>query len=105
MQRVRYLPAKLFAGFIAGALLVPLSAYSIAAGAEPSTRVPDPAESRSAPAITTTSVFLPMITNNVNLAPTIGGCPFYPANNIWNVPVNTLPVHARSDSWVHSIGR
>ena len=41
-------------------------------------------------------------------APSLGsisGCPMFPDNNIWNTPVNTLPVHARSDQWVNSIGR
>jgi hypothetical protein len=35
----------------------------------------------------------------------IGGCPMFPANNIWNTPINNLPVHARSDQWVNTIGR
>ena len=29
----------------------------------------------------------------------------FPDNNVWNTPVNALPVHARSDQWVNSIGR
>jgi len=37
-------------------------------------------------------------------APTIGGCPVFPANNYWNTPVDTLPVHASSATWVNSIG-
>lgn len=37
--------------------------------------------------------------------PTIGGCPLFPADNIWNAPVDALPVHARSDAWVDTIGR
>jgi hypothetical protein len=37
-------------------------------------------------------------------APTIGGCPVFPANNYWNTPVDTLPVHASSAAWVNSIG-
>jgi|GEM_PF-1413209 len=37
-------------------------------------------------------------------APTIGGCPIFPANNIWNVPVDTLPVHGSSTAFVNSIG-
>lgn len=36
--------------------------------------------------------------------PTIGGCPIFPANNIWNVPVDTLPVHASSTTFVNTIG-
>ena len=37
-------------------------------------------------------------------AQTIGGCPVFPANNIWNARVDTLPVHLRSGAWVNSIG-
>jgi hypothetical protein len=37
-------------------------------------------------------------------AQTIGGCPVFPANNIWNARVDTLPVHGRSAAWVNSIG-
>src|SRR5512134_1780472 len=35
----------------------------------------------------------------------VGGCAMFPSNNIWNTPVDTLPVHARSDQWVNTIGR
>src|SRR6188474_2287775 len=35
----------------------------------------------------------------------ISGCPIFPANNIWNTPIDNLPVHARSDQWVNTIGR
>jgi hypothetical protein len=37
-------------------------------------------------------------------APTVGGCPVFPANHYWNTPVDTLPVHASSAAWVASIG-
>lgn len=37
-------------------------------------------------------------------APTIDGCPVFPANNVWNVPVNTLPVHPNSAAFVNTIG-
>ena len=36
--------------------------------------------------------------------PVLGGCPVYPADHIWNTPVDTLPVHARSAAYVASIG-
>src|SRR5688572_28135927 len=39
------------------------------------------------------------------LPATIAGCSMFPYNNIWNAPINTLPVHPRSDQWVNSIGR
>ena len=35
-------------------------------------------------------------------APTLGGCPVFPANNYWNTPVDSLPVHASSATWVSS---
>jgi hypothetical protein len=38
-------------------------------------------------------------------SPSIGGCSIFPSNNIWNAPVNNLPVHTRSDQWVSTIGR
>jgi hypothetical protein len=43
--------------------------------------------------------------NPAPLPASIGSCTMFPDNNIWNTPVNTLPVHARSNQWVNSIGR
>src|SRR5689334_6617548 len=37
-------------------------------------------------------------------SPLIGGCPIFPANNIWNTPIDTLPVDTRSAAYVGSIG-
>jgi hypothetical protein len=37
--------------------------------------------------------------------PTLANCPVFPANNIWNTPIDTLPIHPQSDAWVDSIGR
>lgn len=37
--------------------------------------------------------------------PTLAGCPMFPADNIWNAPVDTLPLHPMSDAWIDSIGR
>jgi hypothetical protein len=42
--------------------------------------------------------------NDAQAAPTLGGCPVFPANNYWNTPVDTLPLHASSATWVNSIG-
>ncbi|MBL8524942.1 MAG: hypothetical protein JNN20_14725 [Betaproteobacteria bacterium] len=36
--------------------------------------------------------------------PSIGGCQILPANNYWNTPVDTLPVHPSSAAWIASIG-
>ena len=37
-------------------------------------------------------------------AQTIGTCPVFPANNVWNARVDTLPVHPKSAAYVNSIG-
>ena len=37
-------------------------------------------------------------------SPTIGGCPVFPADSIWNTPINRLPVDPRSRQYVASIG-
>ena len=31
-------------------------------------------------------------------------CPLFPADNIWNTPVDTLPVHPLSDAYIQTIG-
>jgi hypothetical protein len=36
--------------------------------------------------------------------PTLGGCQVLPADNIWNAPVNTLPLDGNSQTYVNSIG-
>jgi len=36
--------------------------------------------------------------------PTLGGCPMFPSNNIWNRRVDSLPVHSSSQAFVSSIG-
>jgi hypothetical protein len=36
--------------------------------------------------------------------PTIGGCPLFPADHIWNTPVEGLPIHPRSGAYIASIG-
>ena len=42
---------------------------------------------------------------NIVAPAVISGCPIFPENNIWNTPINNLPIHARSDQWVNTIGR
>ncbi|HEU5200230.1 MAG TPA: hypothetical protein VFU32_11365 [Ktedonobacterales bacterium] len=34
----------------------------------------------------------------------IGGCPLFPSNNIWNTDISRLPVDARSEQYIASIG-
>ena len=38
-----------------------------------------------------------------DLAPTIGGCPVFPADNAWNTDISAYPVDPRSDAYVASI--
>jgi uncharacterized protein (TIGR03437 family) len=37
-------------------------------------------------------------------AQTLGGCAMFPANNIWNTPIDTLPVSSFSAAYINSIG-
>ncbi len=37
-------------------------------------------------------------------SPQLGGCPILPANNVWNTPIDRLPVDARSAAYVNSMG-
>jgi hypothetical protein len=37
-------------------------------------------------------------------ASSIAGCPQFPADNVWNTPVDKLPVDARSSAYIQSIG-
>jgi hypothetical protein len=34
----------------------------------------------------------------------VGGCPLFPANNIWNRDISSLPVHSNSANFIQSIG-
>jgi hypothetical protein len=40
----------------------------------------------------------------INTGPQIAGCPLFPADNIWNARIDTLPVHSRSSAYINSIG-
>jgi len=51
-----------------------------------------------------TFIALSILAAAAHAGPSIGGCPIFPANNIWNVPVNTMPVHANSATFVATIG-
>src|SRR6476661_4622379 len=37
-------------------------------------------------------------------APAVGPCTVFPASNVWNTPVDTLPVHPNSTTYVNTIG-
>jgi hypothetical protein len=37
-------------------------------------------------------------------APTLDGCPVLPPDNVWNTPIDTLPVDTNSTSYINTIG-
>lgn len=37
-------------------------------------------------------------------SPVISGCPVFPANNVWNTPINNLPVDPNSAAYITGIG-
>jgi hypothetical protein len=37
-------------------------------------------------------------------APTLSGCAIFPENNVWNTPIDTLPVDPRSAAYLNAIG-
>jgi len=48
-------------------------------------------------------VYLPLVMR-ANPVPLIAGCAVFPADNIWNTPVDTLPVDTNSAAYVATIG-
>jgi len=48
-------------------------------------------------------IFLPVILQAGN-GPALAGCPVFPADHIWNVPVDQLPTDPRSADYVNTIG-
>lgn len=51
-----------------------------------------------------TVIFLPLVTLNVP-GPNLGGCAMFPVDHVLNTPIDHLPVDAKSDSYINSIGR
>jgi hypothetical protein len=58
-----------------------------------------------------TSEFIPLLNifyhrwqDSLKDTPRIGGCSMYPADNIWNTPVDSLPVDSHSSDWIDTIG-
>ncbi len=47
--------------------------------------------------------YLPAIFNGIG-GPTLADCPIFPYDNIWNTPVDKLPVHSRSAQYINNIG-
>jgi hypothetical protein len=53
-----------------------------------------------------TSTYLPLVRTQTpaEQPPQISGCDIYPADHIWNIPVDTLPLDANSAAYVATIG-
>ena len=50
-----------------------------------------------------TDLYLPLILNG-SAGPILDGCPVFPADHIWNVPIDTLPVDPNSAAYINTIG-
>ena len=50
-----------------------------------------------------TRLFLPVLISGSS-SPSIAGCPLFPSDNIWNTPVDKLPIDPRSTDYIASIG-
>jgi hypothetical protein len=48
--------------------------------------------------------YLPLVTKPGTPPPQIAGCNIFPADNIWNTPIDTLPIHPNSDTFINTIG-
>ena len=42
--------------------------------------------------------------NSLAAGPVLEGCPLFPADNVWNTPVDTLPVDGMSATYIQTIG-
>jgi len=49
-------------------------------------------------------LWFPIVYNHPNSPPILEGCPVFPADNIWNTPIDALPVDPNSTAYVQSIG-
>src|SRR5262245_47919426 len=47
---------------------------------------------------------LSLAANALAQSPKVGNCPILPADNIWNTPVDQLPVSSNSGRWVNTFG-
>lgn len=56
------------------------------------------------PFILMSLVFSINLCMKVNANPTIEGCSIFPTNNIWNTPIDNLPVDSSSSTYINTIG-
>ncbi len=57
----------------------------------------------SSAALANQMVYLPLLARSTS-GPTLGGCLMFPADNIWNKPIDSLPRHSQSDNYISFIG-
>jgi hypothetical protein len=50
------------------------------------------------------ALYLPLVVTLGALAPQIEGCDIFPSDNIWNTPVDNLPIHPNSAAYIQTIG-
>ncbi len=48
-------------------------------------------------------IYLPLVSKS-RPSPQVAGCDAFPADNVWNTPVDTLPVDANSSAYIATIG-
>ncbi len=49
-------------------------------------------------------LYLPLVAKSGAPPPQIVGCDIFPGDNIWNTPVDNLPIHPNSDNYINAIG-
>jgi hypothetical protein len=57
----------------------------------------------SSRAQTSSQLYLPIVLKSTT-GPTLEGCPVFPVDHIWNVPIDTLPVDPNSATYINTIG-
>jgi S-layer homology domain len=87
-----------------------MAELGITSGCGPSQYCPDSAVTRGQMAVFIGRIFFSYGLANANppqppaTGPTLAGCPVFPADNVWNTPVDTLPVDPNSAAWIQTIG-
>ena len=93
--------------FLAGAFLLLLAVLGLAtAGLEfIETAVSRQALAQNPATVNgTDDLYLPFVTQPGTPPPQIAGCDIFPGDNIWNTPVDNLPVHPNSTNYINTIG-
>jgi hypothetical protein len=64
---------------------------------------PSPGSSDTPPPLTPTA-YLPVVATSPPGGPQIAGCDLFPGDNVWNIPIDHLPLDPNSDAYVATIG-